>query len=157
MKKLILMVAAFLLYINSSAAQSKFEVYDFKLDPYKQVEDAKAIASKENKNIIIQVGGNWCSWCRLFHKFIAENKKVDSIINANYVYIYVNYSKENKNEKFFKEYKNPGRFGYPVFLILNAKGEILHTQDSGYLEEGKGYSQEKVERMLLLWNPFSTQ
>jgi len=62
-----------------------------------------------------------------------------------------------KNEKFFKEYKNPGRFGYPSFLVLNDKGDLLHIQDSGYLEEGKGYSEEKVTRFLLLWNKFSTQ
>jgi hypothetical protein len=41
--------------------------------------------------------------------------------------------------------------------VLNAKGELLHIQDSGYLEEGKGYSEEKVSRFLLLWNRTSTQ
>lgn len=157
MKKISLLIVVLLFQLSFSFAQEKFTVYDVTVDPFKQVENAKTLAAKENKNIIIQVGGNWCSWCRAFHKFINENKKIDSIIKSDYVYIYANYSKENKNEAFFKAYHNPGRFGYPVFLILNSKGELLHTQDSGYLEEGKGYSEEKVSRMLMLWNPFSTK
>lgn len=157
MKKVIGIIAIILLQTVNSFAQEKVSLYDVTLDPFKQLEEAKAIALKEDKNILIQAGGNWCSWCRLFHKFATENKTIDSIIKANYVFVLVNYSKENKNEAFFKAYKNPGRFGYPSFLVLNAKGDLLHVQDSGYLEEGKGYSEEKVSRFLLLWNRFSTK
>lgn len=156
MKKIILLLIIVLQY-GIVSAQEKVSLYDVNADPYKQLAEAKIKAQKEDKNIIIQAGGNWCSWCRLFHKFSKENKKVDSILNANYVYVLANYSKENKNEAFFKEYKNPGRFGYPAFLILNPQGELLHIQDSGYLEEGKGYSEEKVSRFLLLWNRVSTK
>ncbi len=157
MKKIILLLTFVLINIIVASAQEKKDLYDVSLDPFKQIEDAKIIAAKENKNILVQAGGNWCSWCRLFHKFATENKKIDSIINANYVFVLANYSKENKNESFFKSYNNPGRFGYPVFLVLNSEGQLLHVQDSGYLEEGKGYSEEKVSRFLLLWNTYSTK
>ncbi len=157
MKKIFILLSFVLINITIASAQEKKVLYDVSIDPFKQIEDAKIIAAKENKNILVQAGGNWCSWCRLFHKFATENKKIDSIINANYVFVLANYSKENKNENFFKAYNNPGRFGYPVFLVLNSKGELLHVQDSGYLEEGKGYSEEKVSRFLLLWNTNSTK
>ncbi len=157
MKKIIFLLSFVLINITVASAQEKKDLYDISIDPFKQIEDAKIIAAKENKNILVQAGGNWCSWCRLFHKFATENKKIDSIINANYVFVLANYSKENKNESFFKSYNNPGRFGYPVFLVLNSEGQLLHVQDSGYLEEGKGYSEEKVSRFLLLWNTYSTK
>lgn len=157
MKKLLILLSLIVINFTIASAQEKKDLYDVTLDPFKQIEAAKITAVKENKNILVQAGGNWCSWCRLFHKFATENKKVDSIINANYVFVLANYSKENKNESFFKAYNNPGRFGYPVFLVLNAQGELLHVQDSGYLEEGKGYSEEKVSRFLLLWNTKSTK
>lgn len=157
MKKIKLILILTLVQFSVAFAQEKTNLYDVNLDPFKQIAEAKIKAQQENKNIIIQAGGNWCSWCRLFHKFAKENKKVDSILQANYVFVLANYSKENKNEAFFKTYNNPGRFGYPVFLILNPQGELLHTQDSGYLEEGKGYSEEKVSRFLLLWNYTMTQ
>ncbi len=156
MKKLL--TIAFVLLVNFGFAQEKaFNIYDVTADPYKQVEAAKIQAQKENKNILIQAGGNWCKWCKYFHKFSNENTKIDSILKADYVVLHVNFSKENKNEKFFKEYNNAGRFGYPVFLVLNNSGELLHIQDSGYLEENQGYSEEKVSRFLLLWNTKSTK
>lgn len=157
MKKIKLIILLTIVQFSVAVAQEKVSLYDVTLDPFVQISEAKIKAKQENKNIIVQAGGNWCSWCRLFHKFAKENKKVDSILNANYVYVLANYSKENKNEAFFKAYKNPGRFGYPAFLILNPEGVLLHIQDSGYLEDGKGYSEEKVSRFLLLWNRNSTR
>jgi thioredoxin-related protein len=157
MKKIKLILLLIIVQFSVAMAQEKVALYDITLDPFKQIAEAKIKAQQEDKNILVQAGGNWCSWCRLFHKFSKENKKVDSILQANYVFVLANFSKENKNEAFFKAYKNPGRFGYPAFLILNPQGELLHIQDSGYLEEGKGYSEEKVSRFLLLWNKYSTK
>ncbi len=157
MKKITICIVLILVQFGYAVAQEGFTLYSVTADPYNQLEVALSKASKENKNILIQAGGNWCSWCRLFYKFSNENKTVDSILKADYVVLHINYSKENKNEKFFKEYKNPGRFGYPSFLVLNSTGELLHIQDSGYLEEAKGYSEEKVSRFLLLWNKSSTK
>jgi hypothetical protein len=33
---------------------------------------------------------------------------------------------------------NPQRFGFPVFVIIDGDGNVLHTQDSALLEQGKG-------------------
>ena len=52
-----------------------------------------------------------------------------------------------------KRLENPGRFGYPVFVILDANGKRIHTQDSGLLEEDKGYSKRKVSTFLKGWAP----
>lgn len=127
--------------------------------PYNPAADAKADiknaiakAKAENKHILIQVGGNWCSWCMKFHKMATTDFKVDSIIKADYVYILLNYSKENKNLDVLKTYQNPQRFGFPVFLILDGTGKLLHTQDSGLLELDKGYDPNKVSTVLKQWN-----
>jgi hypothetical protein len=47
-----------------------------------------------------------------------------------------------------KHLENPGRFGYPVFIIVDGNGKRLHTQDSALLEEGDGYSKKKIFRFL---------
>lgn len=127
--------------------------------PYNPTADAKADiknaiakAKTENKHVLIQVGGNWCSWCMKFHKMATTNFKVDSIIKADYIYILLNYSKENKNLDVLKTYQNPQRFGFPVFLILDGTGKLLHTQDSGLLELDKGYDPSKVSIVLKQWN-----
>lgn len=86
---------------------------------------------------------------------ITEDAKLDSLIHANYVVVLVNYSKENNNHELLATLGYPQRFGFPVFVILDGTGKVLHTQDSGYLEQDKGYSKEKVERLFLNWSSFT--
>ncbi|NTV74345.1 MAG: thioredoxin, partial [Holophaga sp.] len=38
-------------------------------------------------------------------------------------------------------------------FVLDADGKVLHSQDTGVLEEGKGYSREKVTAFLTAWKP----
>lgn len=58
-----------------------------------------------------------------------------------------------KAEQLMKRLNNPQRFGFPVFVVLDETGTVLHIQDSCFLEEGKGYNEEKVLRFLKSWTP----
>lgn len=131
--------------------------------PYNDKENAEAKiaelvkqAQKENKNIILQAGGNWCIWCLRFNQFVQTTPELKNVVDENYLYYHLNYSPENKNEKVFVKYGNPGeKFGYPVFVVLDKNGKMIHTQDSAVLEEGKGYSIEKVKAFFTEWAPKS--
>ena len=131
--------------------------------PYNATENAEAKISElvkkakaENKNIILQAGGNWCIWCLRFNNYVQTTPELKEIVDANYLYYHLNYSPENKNEKVFAKYDNPGaKFGYPVFVVLDQNGKMIHTQDSAVLEEGKGYSKEKVKAFFEKWAPKS--
>ena len=71
-------------------------------------------------------------------------------MDKKYLYYHLNYSPENKNEKAFAKYGNPGeKYGYPAFLILDKKGNILTTRKTEDMEENKGYNKEKVRKFLL--------
>ena len=131
--------------------------------PYNATENAEAKISElvkkakaENKNIILQAGGNWCIWCLRFNNYVQTTPELKEIVDKNYLYYHLNYSPENKNEKVFAKYDNPGaKFGYPVFVVLDQNGKMIHTQDSAVLEEGKGYSKEKVKAFFEKWSPKS--
>jgi len=133
-------------------AQQNETIYNPDADAKADVAAAIAKASSEGKHVFLQIGGNWCPWCVKFHKMLADDMKLDSLVNANYEVVKVNYSKENYNKELLSTLGFPQRFGFPVFVILDEKGKVLHTQDSGYLELGKAYDREKVERMFLLWS-----
>ena len=77
----------------------------------------------------------------------AQNNQV--LIQANYIVHHLNYSQENIKADIFKAYGFPNRFGFPVFLIVNADGNLIHTQNSSYLELGKSYDAPKVKEFLL--------
>jgi len=38
-------------------------------------------------------------------------------------------------------------------VVLDEEGKVIHIQDSSFLEEGQGYSQEKVLRFFRNWTP----
>ncbi len=137
----------------SSFASDSAKLYHPNADAVKDIKTAIAKAKKEGKHVLLQAGGNWCSWCIKFDKFSHEEKRIDSIMKEGYVVYHLNWSKENENKEVFAKYGNPQRFGFPVFIVLDANGNRLHTQNSAYLEEGKGYSEHKVFDFLWGWTP----
>ena len=148
MKKLYLIIAM----LTCIGAQAQVKVYDESIDAMEQIQQAVEEARASGRYVMCQVGGNWCPWCVLFAKFAQTDSVIAPLMEENYVYIHVNYSKGNKNLEAMKFLGNPGRFGYPVFVVLNEKGEPIHIQESESLEEGKGYSSMRVEKFLRLWN-----
>jgi thioredoxin-related protein len=107
--------------------------------------------------VLIQAGGNWCGWCIEFNRFVSNDTTLRSIIQTNFIVYHLNYSPENKNAEIFKEYNFPNRFGFPVFLILTGEGNLIHTQDSSYLELAKSYDTAKVKEFLLNFTPKAFQ
>ncbi len=138
--------------IFSTAQESK--LYNPMANAETDIATAIVKAKKENKFVLIQAGGNWCSWCIEFARFAKADAKIDSVIKASFVWYHLNNSKENENKKMFSKLGYPQRFGFPVFIILNGKGERVHTQNSEYLEDGKrSYDQQKVQSFLEMWSP----
>ena len=132
----------------------KFSLYKPEEKAEAELAHAIAEAKKTGKHVFVQIGGNWCIWCARFHEYIANDKQLDSLVNANYVVYHLNYSKENYNVKLLTKYKFPQRFGFPVFLVLDADGNLIHTQNSWYLEDGKtSYDREKVKTFFSEWSP----
>lgn len=129
--------------------------------PYDELEDADAKltkliaqAKKEGKNVFVQAGGNWCIWCLRFNNFVQENPELKGIVDKNFLYYHLNFSPDNKNEKVFAQYDNPGeKYGYPVFIVLDQNGKMIKVQQSDVFEEGKGYSREKVKEFFNTWKP----
>ncbi|HMC99722.1 MAG TPA: thioredoxin family protein, partial [Ferruginibacter sp.] len=148
----LLIVAAAMFSLVANAQEAK--LYHPENNAEKDISAAVKKAKQENKFVLLQGGGNWCSWCIEFARFCKADPKIDSLLNENFVWYHLNWSKENKNEKTFARYGYPQRFGYPVFIILNGKGERLNTQNSEYLEDGKkSYDRKKVIEFLEAWTP----
>jgi len=136
----------------SLKAQEKITLYNPEADARKDLEKAIQKAQDQHKHVLIQVGGNWCPWCIRLHGVFESEAKIDSILKSDYVFILINYSKENKNEVVLADLGYPQRFGFPVLLVLDQEGNRLHTQNTAYLEKDKGYDTDKIIGFLLDWN-----
>ncbi len=143
------------LFIFSLSLYAQKDNTSLKFDPGRNpFDDLKLTienAKKSDKRIILDVGGEWCIWCHRIDAFMQNTKEVKSLLEENYIVLKVNYSKENKNEKFLSQY--PAIEGYPHFFVLEKDGTFLHSQNTGELEKDKDYSKEKFIEFLNKWKP----
>ena len=162
MKRTLLLTLAAMLALAPLTAQTALpKVYDETIDPNEQIDKALKQARSEGKFVVCQVGGNWCPWCLRFADFITNDEDISTLIHDNFVYIHVNYSPNSpsdakrmaRTKKMMKRLGNPARFGFPVFVVLDESGKVIHTQDSSFLEEGPSYDKAKVIRFFNNWTP----
>lgn len=159
MRKALLTLVFALMTVVVMAQTALKKVYDETVDPMEQID--KALATAGERYVICQVGGNWCPWCLRFADFVSKDSDITKVVDDNFVYIHTNYNPRKSAsaeqakaaEALMKRLGNPARFGFPVFVVLNQQGDVMHIQDSSFLEEGKGYNKDKVLRFLKAWTP----
>lgn len=164
-KELFVALTALIVMATAQAQTTLKKVYDENVNPIVQIDQAIAKAKTEDKFVVCQVGGNWCPWCLRFTDFATNDSAVSKMIEDNFVLIHVNYNpRQSEGEeklllakKMLERLNNPARFGFPVFVVLDQAGNVLHIQDSSFLEEGQGYSQEKVLRFFKNWTPHAVR
>ncbi|RLZ11930.1 thioredoxin family protein [Faecalibacter macacae] len=156
MKKVTLFFGLMLMTMSFTFGQTaeKKKVYDETADAKVLISEAVKKAEENKKHVLLQIGGNWCAWCILFNDLTTKNEELNTYMNDNYEVVHVNYSPKNKNEAVLAELKHPERFGFPVFVILDDKGNLIHTQNSAYLEskEVKGHDPKEVMSFLQSWS-----
>ena len=162
MKRVILLaMVVFFLTITLQAQTALKKVYDEGINPLEQVEKAVKQAQIAEKHVVCQVGGNWCPWCLRFADFITKDSVINRMIADNYVYIHVNYNPRKKvseaaqaqAKQLMKRLGNPARFGFPVLVVLDSKGDVLHIQDSSFLESLESYDAARVIGFFKNWVP----
>ena len=79
-------------------AQETTKLYDPSLDGMKQIKEAVGKAANEGKHVLIQYGGNWCSWCKKFDAFCKADTSIKQVIARNFIPVKLNYDKTNTND-----------------------------------------------------------
>ena len=161
MKTILLSLLAVFFSLTVNAQTTLKKVYNEGLNPMTQIDEALVKAKADGKYVVCQVGGNWCPWCLRFADFVTNDTTISKVLADNFVYIHVNYNprkaqdaeKTTQAQAMLARLNQPARFGFPVFVVLDEQGRVLHIQDSSFLEEGQGYSQAKVLRFFKNWTP----
>jgi len=157
MKKGIFIISILLIFIadvffiqgNKTSSYIPVDKFDPNRNAAEDIKNAIIDATKSNRRIILDVGGNWCIWCKRLDTLFMRNKDLAEFMHKNYVVVKINFSQENENEKVLSQY--PKIKGYPHLFVLEKDGKLLHSQDTGELESGKGHSREKVFEFLKKW------
>lgn len=109
------------------------------------LQEAKQVATKENKNILILFTASWCGWCHKMDKSI-DDPSCKSFFNDNYVirHIVVDETKEKKHlenpggGEMKKQYHGEG-LGIPFWLVFDKEGQLI--ADSKIRKEGEGHEK----------------
>ena len=160
-KSVLFGLIALFISLSVQAQTALKKVYNENINPLEQIDQAVLKAKARGKFVVCQVGGNWCIWCLRFADFITNDTTISKVINENFEYIHVNYNprksggeeKQKQAAALMKRLDNCGRFGYPVFVVLDETGKVIHIQDSGLLEKEQSYDQEKVLQFFKNWTP----
>lgn len=125
--------------------------FDPKRDAARDIQEATVEAERTGRRILLDVGGDWCIWCRRLDSLFVANKDLAELLHKEFVVVKVNWSKENKNEAVLSRY--PKIPGYPHLFVLDGNGKLLHSQDTGQLESGNHHDRDKVMGFLKKWGP----
>lgn len=134
---------------KAPVAADKQEVFDPSRDAAKDIAYGVALAKKQHKRVLLDVGGEWCPWCKKLDKMFHTDKEVAKMLHDKYVVIKVNFSHENENKAVLSKY--PTIPGYPHLFVLNDKGTLIRSQGSGDLESGDHHDHDKVMTFLKKW------
>jgi thiol:disulfide interchange protein len=139
----------------SASAQGPLPAPTDKFDPARDaaadIESAVVVARQSGRRIILDVGGEWCGWCHTLDRFFAADAELQKLRDTSYIWLKVNYSEENKNQKVLSRY--PAIKGYPHLFVLEQDGKLLHSQDTVLLEKGSSYERARVVEFLQKWAP----
>lgn len=136
---------------ESSSGYVPVSSYDPARDAAKDLDEAVAEARRTGKHVLLEVGGQWCSWCHTMHRFYEENPSLLTLRENNYINLVINYSPENENKKVLSRY--PKIEGFPHLFVLDANGKLLRSQGTSELEDGKSYSLTRFTVFLKKWAP----
>jgi thiol:disulfide interchange protein len=126
-----------------------------KFDPHRNSFDDLSAALEEAKrtkrNILIEVGGEWCEWCHIMDEFYTKNPKLLALRDKNYVIVKADVSENHPNAKFLARF--PRIDGAPHIFILAAFGKLVRSEDTSELEDGQSYSVERFKKFLENYAP----
>ncbi|MBL0709467.1 MAG: thioredoxin family protein [Colwellia sp.] len=125
------------------------KVYDEQRDPFNDANAALTLAKKTNRHVLIEIGGNWCTWCHKMDAFLLKNPNIYQALHNKYVLLKINVSDANENEAFMKSL--PPVLGYPHMYISSATGKMLLSKDTAELQDNNGYSKDYWLSFLNKW------
>jgi thiol:disulfide interchange protein len=134
---------------TNAAPYQPVDTFDPGRDPDDDLAAAIAEAQRSGKRILLDIGGDWCVWCTIMDDYYAQKPEIKQFRDDHYINLKINYSTENENAAFLETF--PAIAGYPHLFVLDSDGSVLHSQNTGDLEQGRSYNDKKFMAFLQRW------
>ncbi len=128
------------------SAGGEVNEFDPRRDASADIRSAIAVASRDGKRVLLEIGGNWCPYCKMLDRFFEAQPELTRLRRKNFVYVKVNFSPENRNTAALSKY--PEVRGFPHFFVLDGEGALVRSQRVATLGSNTGYSAERFRAFL---------
>ncbi len=146
---------------RQSTADSRFHgdvahrVFDPSRDALQDLQTAEQQARTQHKNILIDVGGNWCPSCIVLDRTLQSDPVLRTLLAQNYVLLHVNWSSDNENKPLLSRY--PQAHGYPALYVLSPTGQLVVAEDTSVFEQhpdhGETYNHASLQAFFSRYGP----
>jgi thiol:disulfide interchange protein len=131
-------------------ADAKKAIYDEKADAKALITTALNTAKRDNRRVLIQWGGNWCSWCLLLHDRFKSDPGLAKTLLYEYVVVRID---SNSNRELADKYgADLKKNGVPYLTVLDADGKVLINQSTvpfeTKIDDKNGHDAKKLQEFL---------
>jgi thiol:disulfide interchange protein len=141
-------------YLPGQSSQRTYET-PTKFDPERNSTENLASAIEEAKhtqrNVLIEIGGEWCLWYHVMDSFYSKNPDLLALRDRNYVLLKADVSEGHPNSEFLSHF--PQIDGVPHIFIVDSKGKLIRSEDTNELEEGDTYNLDRFRKFLEKYAP----
>jgi thiol:disulfide interchange protein len=116
-----------------------------------QVDAAFARAKRSGKDVMIDLGGNWCADCRILSGLM-ERPELHAFLASHYELVTVDVGRFNKNLQI------PARFGIttrlegvPAILVSTPDGKLLNAGRVSAIEDARHMTPQALADWLAQW------
>src|SRR5690348_7256793 len=112
-------------------------------------EEAFAIAQRENRPILLDIGAVWCHWCHVMDRESYENPEVAQIINERFVAVKVDHDERPDVDSRYQSAIQAisGQGGWPLTAFLTPDGRPFYG--GTYYPPEDTYGRPGMRRVLI--------
>jgi len=139
-----------------SSAQSlttpfvKKQIYSETANPTADIAAALKKARAEHKRVLLDFGGDWCGDCQVLDIYFHQSPNAD-LLAKHFVVVHIYIGHMDRNLDVPKKYDVPINKGVPALAVLDARGKLLYSQQTGQFENMRNMSSGDVTAFLNQW------
>lgn len=121
--------------------------YDTRRDAEADLAATIAKAKKSGKRVLIDLGGNWCTDCRILAG-VMELPELKPFIEKHYEVVSIDVGRFNKNMQIPARYGVPKLEGAPTILIVDTDGKLINATNAADLADARSMNPQGIANWL---------
>lgn len=133
---------------QEEAPPERKPIYDTTTDGKTLVDQALAVARKENTRVLLSWGGNWCDWCFVLDDLLHTDRTLRRTLLYEYELVNIDLGDFNRNMDLADELGANPEASAPYLTILDASGKAVANREGADFEVGESYDVARLNDFL---------